>query len=124
MGSDVIVDAIFGTGLKKPAGGRYVRVIEDINKSDSYIVAVDIPSGISSDKFQIIGPSIKADLTVTMAAPKISHVFPPAEDYMGEVVIADISAPPFLFEDKALNMEMIEKDRLVSYFKKRGKPAL
>jgi len=121
MGSDVIVDAIFGTGLKKPAGGRYVRVIEDINKSDSYIVAVDIPSGISSDKFQIIGPSIKADLTVTMAAPKISHVFPPAEDYMGEVVIADISAPPFLFEDKALNMEMIEKDRLVSYFKKRGK---
>ncbi len=119
MCSDVIVDAIFGTGLERPAEGRYVEAINDINKSDAFIVAVDIPSGISSDKFQIIGPSIKADLTVTMAAPKISHVFPPAENYMGEVVIADISAPPFLFEDESLNMEMIEKERIVSYFKKR-----
>lgn len=119
MDSDIIVDAIFGTGLTKPVRGRYTQVIEDINRSDSYKVAVDIPSGISSDQFQIIGPCIRADLTVTMAAPKIPHIFPPAEDFMGELVIADISAPSFLFEDESLPMELMEKERLMPYFKKR-----
>ena len=119
MSSDIIVDAIFGTGLTKPVRGRYVKVIEDMNQARAYKVAVDIPSGISSDKFQIIGPCIKADLTVTMAAPKIPHVFPPAEDFMGELVIADISAPSFLFDDESLHMEFVEKERMMPYFKKR-----
>jgi len=119
MDSDIIVDAIFGTGLTKPVRGRYIKVIEDINQSDSYKVAVDIPSGISSDRFQLIGPCIKANLTVTMAAPKIPHVFPPAEEYMGELVIADISAPSFLFDDESLPMEFVEKESLMPYFRKR-----
>jgi len=119
MNSDILVDAIFGTGLTKPVKGRYIKVIEDMNSSGSFIVAVDIPSGISSDQFQIIGTCIKADLTVTMAAPKIPHVFPPAEDFMGELVIADITAPSFLFDDESLPMEFVEKEQLLSYFKKR-----
>jgi len=117
--SDIIVDAIFGTGLTEPVKGRYVKIIEDINQANSYKVAVDIPSGISSNTFQIIGPCIQADLTVTMAAPKIAHIFPPTESYMGNLVIADISAPPFLFDEESLNIEFIEKGYLVPYFKKR-----
>jgi hydroxyethylthiazole kinase-like uncharacterized protein yjeF len=115
----LIVDAIFGTGLMNPAGGLYATAIDDINKTEAYKVAVDIPSGLSSDTFQIIGPAVKADLTVILGAPKISQVFPPAEDWVGELVIADISLPSHLFEDESLKLEVVEKQALTPYFKKR-----
>ncbi len=115
----LIVDAIFGTGLMNPAQGLYATAIEDINKAKAYKVAVDIPSGLSSDTFQIIGPAVKADLTVSLGAPKISHVFPPAEDWVGELIIADISLPSRLFEDENLKLEVVEKQALMPYFKRR-----
>lgn len=115
----LLIDAIFGTGLTKPVKGLYARVIEDINKAKAYKVAIDIPSGLSSDTFQVIGPCIKADLTVTLAAPKIAHVFAPAEEYVGELVVADISIPPFLFADKSLRLEMVERGNILPYFSRR-----
>jgi hydroxyethylthiazole kinase-like uncharacterized protein yjeF len=117
----ILVDAIFGTGLTKPALGFYAAVIEDINKSKAYKVAVDIPSGLSSDTFEIIGPCVRADLTVTLAAAKVAHVFPPAENFVGELKISDISVPPFLFEDENLNLEMVEEEMVRPYFVQRKK---
>jgi len=119
--SSVLVDAIFGTGLIKPAQGLYAAVIEGINKSKAYKIAVDIPSGLSSDSFQIIGPCVRADLTVTLAAPKVVHVFPPAEEYVGELVVADISVPSFLFDDENLKLELVEKKTVLPYFRRRSK---
>jgi NAD(P)H-hydrate epimerase len=112
----IVLDAIFGTGLTKPAEGLYAKVIEDINKSEAYTIAVDIPSGLSSDSFQIIGPCVEADLTITLAAPKIAHVFPPAEEIVGELVVADIGVPPELFEDDRLKLELVEEERIIPYF--------
>jgi len=117
----LIVDAVFGTGLLNPAQGLYATAIEDINEARAFKVAVDIPSGLSSDTFQIIGPAVKADLTVTLGAPKISHIFPPAEDRVGELVVADISLPPFLMEAESLRLELVEKQALLVFFKKRKK---
>ena len=119
--ASIIVDAIFGTGLLKPADGIYAAVIEDINKAGAFKIAVDIPSGLSSDTHLIIGPAVKADLTVALAAPKISHVLPPAEEFIGELVVADISVPPFLFDDPCLKIELVEKTTLAPYFKRRKK---
>ncbi len=117
----LLVDAIFGTGLSKPVKGLYAKVIEDMNRSKAYTIAVDIPSGLSSDTYQIIGPCVKADLTVTLAAPKIAHVFPPAEDWVGELIIGEISVPRFLFENDDLRLELVEKKDIIPYFKKRMK---
>jgi NAD(P)H-hydrate epimerase len=117
--ASVIVDAIFGTGLLKPAEGLYATAIEDINKAPGFKVAVDIPSGLSSDTHLLIGPAVKADLTVALAVPKIGHVLPPAEEYVGELVISDISIPPFLFEDESLKLEVIEKKDALPYVQKR-----
>ena len=117
----LLVDAIFGTGLTSPARGLYAKVIQDINECGAFKVAVDIPSGLSADTFEIIGPCVKADLTVTLAAAKIAHVLPPAEDYIGVLKIGDISAPPFLLEDQKFKLEMVEKDRIRPYFKRRKK---
>ena len=119
--ASVIVDAIFGTGLTKPAEGLYARAIEDINKLDAFKLAVDIPSGLSADTSEVIGPALKADVTVTLAAPKIAHVLPPAEQWVGELVVADISVPPPLLESANLKLELIEKGALLRSFRKRPK---
>jgi hydroxyethylthiazole kinase-like uncharacterized protein yjeF len=117
--ASVIIDAIFGTGLLKPLEGLYAKVVQDINQSRAHKIAVDIPSGLSSDSFEIIGPCVKANLTVTLAALKIAHIFPPAEECVGEIVVANISIPPFLFNDPSLKLELVDKNTLLPYFKKR-----
>lgn len=119
--ASILVDAIFGTGLTAPAAGLYAQVIEDLNMAAGYTVAVDIPSGLSSDSFELIGPCVMSDLTVTMAAPKIAHIFPPAEDYVGELVVADISMPRLLFADEELKLELVEQAMLAGVFKGRKK---
>lgn len=119
----IALDAIFGTGLTKPAKGLYARAIEDINTSEAYTIAVDIPSGLSSDSFRTIGPCVEADLTITLAAPKIAHVFPPAEEKVGELVVADISVPPELFEDDRLRLELVEEEQIIPFFLPRKSDA-
>ncbi|MBM3284851.1 MAG: NAD(P)H-hydrate dehydratase, partial [Candidatus Aminicenantes bacterium] len=115
----VIVDAIFGTGLIKPAEGIQALAIQDINKCTAFKLAVDIPSGLSSDSAEIIGPAVRADLTVTLAAPKIAHVFPPAEEYVGDFLVADISIPPRLFAAENLKLEMTDRESLLPLFRRR-----
>ena len=94
----LIVDAIFGTGLKAPVAGMLETVIADVNASDIPIVAIDLPSGMSADTPHLIGDCIDASLTVTLGAPKLPLVVPPGEAYAGDVVIADIGIPIEVFE--------------------------
>ncbi len=115
----IIVDAIFGTGLVKPAEGIHALAIEDINKMPGFKLAVDIPSGLSSDTAEIIGPAVRADLTVALAAPKIPHVFPPAEEYVGDFLVVNISLPPYLLASDNLKLEMTERSFLLPFFRKR-----
>lgn len=117
----VIVDAVFGTGLAKPAEGLYAAAIEDINLAPGFKIAVDVPSGLSSDSFKIIGPTVKADLTVTLAAPKIAHLFPPAENYVGVLRVADIGVPAALLREPGLTLDLVEKRDVRPFFKKRAK---
>jgi NAD(P)H-hydrate epimerase len=92
-GCTLVVDAIFGTGLNAPVSGLVESIIADVNASGIPIVAVDLPSGLSADSHEPIGPSIEAGLTVTLGAPKLPLVLPPAEGRAGDVVIADIGIP-------------------------------
>ena len=66
----LIVDAIFGTGLKAAVAGMMETVIADVNASEIPIVSVDLPSGLSADTPHLIGDCIDASLTVTLAAPE------------------------------------------------------
>jgi NAD(P)H-hydrate epimerase len=89
----LIVDAIFGTGLNAPISGLIQSVIADVNASGIPVVSIDLPSGLSADSAEPIGDSIEAGLTVTIAAPKLPLVLPPAETRAGDIVIADIGIP-------------------------------
>ncbi len=94
----LIVDAIFGTGLNAPLSGLIESVVADVNASGIPVVAIDLPSGLSADSAEPIGPSIEAGLTVTLAAPKLPLVLPPAETRAGDIVIADIGIPGEVLE--------------------------
>src|SRR3954465_12277665 len=89
----LIVDAIFGTGVNAPVSGFIESVITDVNASGIPVVAIDLPSGLSADSAEPIGPSIEAGLTVTIAGPNLPLVLPPAELRAGDIVIADIGIP-------------------------------
>jgi NAD(P)H-hydrate epimerase len=96
---DVIVDALFGTGLERPLTGLFARVVEAINELPAPCVAVDLPSGLSGSRAQPLGPHVQAALTVTFAAPKVPHVLPPASEAVGRMVVTDLGIPPRLVEE-------------------------
>jgi len=121
MHASVIVDAIFGTGLVRRLDGLYALAVGDINRSPAFTLAVDIPSGLSSDTFETIGPSVEADLTVALAAPKIAHIFPPAADHVGELVVAPIGIPPALLDRPELKLELVEEGIVRPFFAPRKK---
>lgn len=104
---DIIVDALLGTGIQKSAEGLYSYVIELINSAVSFVVSIDIPSGLNADVGKLIGPAVEADLTVTFGYPKICHILPPAEQYCGELVVADICIP-----DEAVHFEKTKREVL------------
>lgn len=89
----LIVDAIFGTGLNAPLSGLLETVVADVNASGAVVVSIDVPSGLSADSHEPMGDSIEATTTVTLGAPKVSLVLPPAETRAGDIVIADIGIP-------------------------------
>lgn len=119
--SEIIIDSIFGTGFQGRLEGLWEKIFADINSYRGFKVAIDIPSGLSSDTFMVKEPSFRADLTITMAAPKIPHVFPPASEKVGEFVVADIGIPQFLFENSSYFLELITEERILNskIFKKR-----
>lgn len=126
---DVIVDALFGTGLGRKIEGRAAEWIEAANKADAYKVAVDIPSGISSDSGQVLGTAFQADLTLTFSHKKRGHVLMPGLEKSGEVVVHDIGIPaaeiekvkPSAFENApALWLEDFPKTGKGAYKHKKG----
>ena len=107
---DVVIDAIFGTGLTRPASGIFEEAIDCINqlRDVAPVVAVDIPSGAASDSADLIGPAVRAHLTVTFTAPKIANVLPPASDCSGEVIVAPIGSPAELIESSGSQLTLID----------------
>lgn len=97
--ADLIVDALFGTGLSKPLEGLLADLVQGLNDLPVPCVSVDLPSGLNGSRSEPLGPHIEADLTVTFAAPKIAHVFPPASESVGELVVTDLGIPPELVEE-------------------------
>lgn len=95
---DVIVDALFGTGLTHPLEGVYAEVAAFIHAYGTepdgpVVVALDVPSGICADSGRIEGVVPCADVTVTFTSPKPANILPPASRYNGDLAVAEIGSP-------------------------------
>jgi len=105
--ADVIVDAIFGTGLNRAPEGIHAELIRAIAELRRPVIAVDLPSGANASSPVPFDPCVNAEVTVTFAAPKLCHVFEPAASYCGEVIVADISIPEAAIEDENVTLALI-----------------
>jgi NAD(P)H-hydrate epimerase len=91
---DLIVDAIFGTGLAGSLAGGFDKLINTINSLGKPIIAVDIPSGLDCDTGEPLETAVKALATVTFAAAKKGFKNPKSTEYTGDVYIASIGIEP------------------------------
>ncbi|HUK42506.1 MAG TPA: NAD(P)H-hydrate epimerase, partial [Candidatus Acidoferrales bacterium] len=89
-GKGLLIDAILGTGMKNDVRGLYADAIDLMNLSGIPIVAVDIPSGLDTDKGTPLGLSIQAEITVALAFAKQGEVIYPGLNYVGDLAVADI----------------------------------
>ena len=92
--ADLILDAMFGTGLVRDLEGKARQAVERINASGRPVLAVDLPSGLDSDSGAVRGVAVLAERTVTFAARKPGLLLLPGRHYCGEVVLADIGIDP------------------------------
>lgn len=117
--SDIVVDAILGTGTTGPAKGIFGEAIELVNQVGRPIVALDIPSGLNSDEGSIPGPSISAMLTVTFGLPKRGLILYPAASRAGRVVTVDIGLPRQLLTDPFLEVSLTQAEDLAGALPRR-----
>ena len=109
--ADVLVDALLGTGVASAVKGLAAQAIDDVNRLARHaeIVAVDIPSGMSSDTFISAGPVVRADATITFTAPKIGQLLPPNAELVGRLIVHEIGSPRELWEDDpSLTLHLLE----------------
>jgi hydroxyethylthiazole kinase-like uncharacterized protein yjeF len=100
--TDVVVDAMLGTGLSGEVKGIYKKAIELVNKSGKKVVSVDIPSGVNGDTGEIMGIAVKSYITVTFGLPKIGELNYPGYECWKKLYVSHISFPPVLYEDKSI----------------------
>ena len=86
----VIVDGLFGTGLRGALDERSQAIVETLNGASAPILAVDVPSGLDADRGLPLGAAVQATVTVTFGYPKVGLVVHPGAELAGEVVVADI----------------------------------
>ena len=121
--TDVCVDAIFGTGLKRDVTGIFAEVIESMNKFSKKIYSIDISSGLDSDTGDIKGIAAKACKTISFEFYKRGFLNYKADDYTGEIVVEDIGVPKSI-KDKFHNSEfIIGKNEIKRFIKKKDKNA-
>ncbi|MBR1400868.1 MAG: NAD(P)H-hydrate dehydratase [Prevotella sp.] len=88
----LVVDGLFGSGLNKPLSGGFASLVKYINQSPSYIVSIDIPSGLMTEDntYNVRANIIKADMTLTLQQKKLSFLFPENQQFIGKLKVLDI----------------------------------
>lgn len=116
--SELIVDAIFGTGIDREIKSPTNEIIKKINSLRTPKISVDIPSGLDSDSGKPLGIAVKAEATVTFILPKPGLVTYPGIEYTGELFIADITTPKIL--EKKIKTELITFKSCKEFLKTRN----
>jgi NAD(P)H-hydrate epimerase len=98
---DLIIDAIFGTGLTEAPRPPFGDLAKAVNDDTGAVLAVDVPSGLDCDTGKPPGDCIRANVTVTFVAEKVGFTEPVARRFLGDVVVGDIGCPLALIEEVA-----------------------
>ncbi len=115
----LIVDAILGTGTKNDVRGLFAEAITMINASGLPVVAVDIPSGLDTDRGTPLGVAVRAKATVALGYPKLGEVIYPGVDYVGDLVVADIGIVAEAVLEVAPKAELLDREMIARLVPRR-----
>ncbi|WP_018476154.1 NAD(P)H-hydrate dehydratase [Pontibacter roseus] len=117
-----VVDALFGTGLARPVAGLFAEVIASIHASEACVVAIDLPSGLYSDKqTPAEGAIVQANYTVSFELPKLAFFLPQHEKYVGEWHVVPIGLSPAYIQQAKTNHFYTTQEEVQRLLKPRGK---
>ncbi len=108
----IIVEGIFGIGLKRDIKEKFKELIFRINESGSMIISIDVPAGLCADSGKVMGISIKADLTITFGLDKIGLLTSNAMIYAGGIIVKKIGFPSEAFKEVKKDYKIYEKSDL------------
>jgi hydroxyethylthiazole kinase-like uncharacterized protein yjeF len=112
--SDLIVDALLGTGLSAPVTGAYREAIELMNHTRRPIIAIDIPSGIHADNGSVLGQAVGATATVTFGLPKLGLYVGSGIDHAGTIHVVDIGIPTAFIDQLESRILIITKEQVAN----------
>ena len=95
---DVVVDAVFGTGLSRTVEGRAADVFDCVNTTGRPVLALDIPSGLHADTGHALGTALRADVTITFIGRKVGCYLGSGPDTVGRLVFDDLGVPPAVYD--------------------------
>jgi len=108
--ADIIIDALFGSGLTRPANGLEARIIEQINLSETFVISVDIPSGLYCDAPFAQGPAVCADVAISFQRPKLSFFMPESSPYIKRWDVADIGLNESFIQQQESSYFILDKE--------------
>lgn len=120
-GHVIIIDALFGSGLNRPAEGLYKAIIHHINASVAYTVSIDMPSGLMGEDNSGNHPDgiVKADLTLTVEVPKLSFLFPENLVYTGNYEVVNIDLHPEYLMTADTPYELVGEELMRGWIQQR-----
>ncbi len=118
--AEIVIDAMLGTGLKRPLDGLYKATVQHLNQSNATIIAIDVPTGLSTDKI-ISSTVINASHTLTFQILKLAFLLPENEKYTGEVTVLNIGLHPDYLNTVHAVFQLNERDFVKSLLKPRKK---
>ena len=105
--ADAILDALIGYSLQGPPREPIASLIRAANRASAPVIALDVPSGLDGDSGQAFDPTIKAATTLTLALPKAGLLQPAAQDWVGDLFLADISVPVQVYQQLGVEMRPV-----------------
>lgn len=119
--SDLMIDALFGTGIHSPLRSPYLEIIREINCSSKEVISIDIPSGIDGNSGKVMGAAVSATHTITFGLPKIGFFCFPGQNFVGRLHLENIGFPKGLLDSAESTLSSIEEKDLIGKLSRRSK---
>ncbi|MEO6134865.1 MAG: NAD(P)H-hydrate dehydratase [Ginsengibacter sp.] len=118
--NEIVIDALFGTGLNKNPSGLYFSLIKHINRNASAVISIDIPSGLFADKSSKYNKAIKSNFTLTFQNQKLAFLMAENAPFVGRVVSLDIRLSKEFHEKENSVYELIDKELIKKIYNPRN----
>lgn len=118
--NDMVIDALFGTGLNKPLEGISRQLVEHTNRSNAFIISIDMPSGLFADKSSKGNSVVNANITLSFQHHKLAFLLPENETCCGEVHLLHIGLSNKFEQEEAALFEFVDNDFVKAFYRPRS----